>query len=56
MRRNDRWREAGADLGYAFWTRLRIGLAATYSERRSPIADLGIEGLLLGATVTFIPN
>jgi hypothetical protein len=56
VRRNDRAREAGADLGYAFWTRLRIGLAATYSERRSPIRDLGIEGLLLGGTVTFIPD
>ena len=56
VRRDDRAREAGADLGYAFWTRLRIGLAATYTERRSPIRDLGIEGLLLGATVTFIPD
>lgn len=56
VRRNDRAREAGADLGYAFWTRLRIGLAATYAERRSPIRDLGIEGLILGGTVTFIPN
>jgi putative beta-barrel porin BBP2 len=56
VRRDDRAREAGADLGYAFWTRLRIGLAATYSERRSPIRDLGIEGLLLGATVIFIPD
>lgn len=56
VRRNDRAREAGADLGYAFWTRLRIGLAATWAERRSPIRDLGIEGLILGGTVTFIPN
>ena len=46
----------GADLGYAFWTRLRIGLSAIYAERRSQIADLGIEGLLLGGTVTFIPD
>jgi hypothetical protein len=56
VRRDDRAREAGADLGYAFWTRLRIGLAATYAERRSPIRDLGIEGLILGGTVTYIPN
>jgi hypothetical protein len=54
-RRNDRAREAGADLGYAFWSRLRIGLAATWTERRSPIRDLGIEGLLLGGTVTYVP-
>ena len=56
VRRDDRAREAGADLGYAFWTRLRLGVAATYTERRSPIRDLGIEGLLLGGTVTFIPD
>jgi hypothetical protein len=56
VRRNDRAREAGADLGYAFWSRLRIGFAATYTERRSPIHDLGIQGLLLGGTVTFVPN
>ncbi len=56
VRRNDRAREAGADLGYAFWSRLRIGFAATYSERRSPIHDLGVDGLLLGGTITFIPN
>ena len=55
MRRNDRGREAGADLGYAFWNRLRLGLSADWSERRSPIADLGVEGLILGATVRFIP-
>ena len=56
VRRDDRAFEAGADLGYAFWNRLRIGLSAVWSERRSPIADLGVEGLLLGATVNFIPD
>jgi hypothetical protein len=56
VKRDDRGREAGADLGYAFWNRLRIGLSASWSERRSPIADLGVDGLILGATVMFIPN
>jgi hypothetical protein len=56
IQRNDRVREAGADLGYAFWSRFRIGFAATYTERRSQVADLGIEGLLLGGTITFIPK
>jgi hypothetical protein len=53
--RDDAGWEVGADLGYAFWTGLRIGAAATWSERRSTINDLGVEGLLLGATVTYVP-
>jgi hypothetical protein len=56
VRRNDRAREAGADLGYTFWNRWRIGLAVAYAERRSAIADLGVQGLIFGATVTFVPN
>jgi len=55
VRRNDRGGEAGADLGYAFWSHLRIGLSANWSERRSSISDLGVEGLLLGATVNYVP-
>jgi hypothetical protein len=53
--RDDTVREAGAELGYTFRSRLRIGAGATYTERRSTIADLGIEGLLLGGTITFTP-
>jgi putative beta-barrel porin BBP2 len=55
IRRNDRGAEAGADLGYAFWAHLRIGLSANWSERRSTISDLGVEGLLLGATINYVP-
>ena len=53
--RDDTVLEAGAELGYTFRARLRIGAAAAYTERRSTIADLGIEGLLLGGTITFTP-
>jgi hypothetical protein len=53
--RDDRAVEAGADLGYTFWNKLRIGFAATYSERRSTVDDLGVDGLLLGGTITFVP-
>jgi hypothetical protein len=53
--RDDTVREAGAELGYTFRARLRLGAGATYTERRSTIADLGIEGLLLGGTITFTP-
>jgi hypothetical protein len=53
--RDDTAREAGADLGYVIRRHLRIGLAAGYTERRSTIADFGIRGLLVGATITYIP-
>jgi hypothetical protein len=53
LQRDDSAREAGADLGYRFPWGLRIGLGATYTDRRSQFADLGLEGLLLGATVTY---
>lgn len=53
--RDDTAWEAGADLGYVFRSRLRVGVAAGYTERRSTIADFGIRGLLVGATVTYTP-
>ena len=53
--RDDTVREAGAELGYTFRSRLRIGAGAAYTKRRSTFADLGIQGLLLGGTVTFTP-
>jgi hypothetical protein len=53
--RDDTVREAGAELGYTFRSRLRIGAGAAYTQRRSTFADLGIQGLLLGGTVTFTP-
>lgn len=53
--RDDKVREAGADLGYRFRSTLRIGVAAVYIERRSTFKDFGIEGLLVGGTVSFDP-
>jgi outer membrane receptor protein involved in Fe transport len=54
VRDDEAW-EGGADLGYTFRRHLRIGAAASYTERRSTIDDFGIEGLLVGGTITFTP-
>jgi len=54
--RDDKAWQAGADLGYYLRPKLRIGVAATYTKRRSSFADFGIRGLLLGGTVTYNPN
>jgi hypothetical protein len=54
--RNDGTWRGGADLGYYFRSRLRIGVAATYTERTSRFTDFGLQGLLVGATVTYRPN
>ena len=56
VRRDDHAREAGLDLGYRFGSRLRVGLAASYTSRSSTIADLGVHGLLVGGTVSYDPN
>lgn len=53
--RDDKVREGGADLGYRFRNRIRIGIAAVYTQRRSTFADFGIQGLLVGGTVTYTP-
>jgi hypothetical protein len=53
--RRDRVREAGAEIGYQFRPRVRIGLTATYSERRSTFETFGVEGLLAGLTVKYNP-
>jgi Putative beta-barrel porin 2 len=54
VRDDDAW-EGGADLGYTFRRHLRIGIAASYVDRRSTIDDFGIDGLLVGGTITFTP-
>lgn len=53
--RNDRVREAGAELGYQFRSRVRMGVTAIYTERRSNIETFGVKGLLAGFTVTYNP-
>jgi Putative beta-barrel porin 2 len=55
IREDEVW-EAGANLGYLFGSRLRIGVGATYTDRRSTFADFGIRGLVVGGTVSFNPN
>jgi len=44
----------GADLGYT-WNRLRVGLTAGYQKRYTAHSDLGIDGLLLGASIVYNP-
>jgi hypothetical protein len=53
--RNDRIREAGGELGYQFRPRVRVGVSAFYSKRRSTISTFGVEGLLAGLTVQYNP-
>jgi hypothetical protein len=54
-RRDDVAHQALAELSYRVFRQLRMGVTAAYSERRSQIADLGVDGLLVGGTVTFTP-
>ncbi len=53
--RDDRVREAGAEFGYQFRRRVRIGVTATYTSRESPFDSFGVEGLLAGLTVQYNP-
>jgi len=53
--RQDRIREAGAELGYQFRTRVRMGLTLTYTTRTSSFDVFGIEGLLAGFTLQYNP-
>jgi hypothetical protein len=53
--RDDEVWQAGADLGFRFRSHYRLAFGATYTDRRSRFDDFGIEGLLLGATLTYIP-
>jgi hypothetical protein len=53
--RNDRIREAGAELGYQFRSRIRAGVNVSYSDRVSTIETFGVEGLLAGFTLQYNP-
>ena len=53
--RDDRVREVGAEFGYQFRPRVRIGVTATYTTRESPFETFGVEGLLAGLTVQYNP-
>jgi hypothetical protein len=53
--RDDQVHEAGAEFGYQFRTRVRIGVTATYTTRESAFETFGIKGLLAGLTVRYSP-
>lgn len=53
--RSDEAQEGGASLQYRFRSHLAIGVVASYLARKSSIAYFEIDGLLIGATVTFNP-
>jgi hypothetical protein len=53
--RDDSAWEAGAELGYQFRTRVRVGGTLRYTKRYSNIETFGIDGLIAGLTVTYNP-
>lgn len=55
VRSDDEW-FGGANLGFRFRSWFRVGFEARYSERNSNFDDLGVEGLLLGVTITATPG
>jgi hypothetical protein len=55
VRKDTAW-SGGVDFGYQFRSRVRVGVAATYLDRQSNFRDLGIQGVLVGATVKYTPQ
>lgn len=53
--RDDKVWQAGVDFGIRFRSHYRLGVGATYTDRHSTFEDFGIEGLLAGATLRYIP-
>lgn len=54
--RSDIIREAGADLGYTFRPKLRMGIIAKYTDRDSTFSYFGVQGLVVGFNAQFNPN
>jgi len=54
--RRDRSWSGGLNIGYTFRSRLRLGVGAVYNDRYSNYSDFGVDGLLLGASLTLNPN
>ena len=54
--RRDIIREAGADLGYTFRPKFRMGIIATYTDRDSSFSYFGVQGLVVGFNAQFNPN
>jgi len=53
--RDDRVREGGLTLTQLFRRHWRAGFTAAWSSRASAFDDLGVAGLLLGGTLTYVP-
>lgn len=53
--RDDSLREGGLTLTQLFRRHWRAGFTAAWSSRNSVFDDLGVAGLLLGGTLTFVP-
>ncbi len=54
-RRDDVVKRVSLDLGYYVFTKMRVGAKGSYSDRESVFSDLGVDGLLLGLTVAYVP-
>jgi len=54
IREDEGW-EGGANLGYTFRRRLRLGVGVEYTRRSSTFDDLGLNGALVGFTVSYTP-
>ena len=50
---DDQWWEASADLGYAFFSKIRVGVLARYSQRQSNYSDFGVDGLTVGFSIRY---
>jgi hypothetical protein len=53
--RDDRSRQAGLNFGYTFRPDVRVGVDVSYTTRESNFEYFGIEGLIVGFTVNYIP-
>jgi hypothetical protein len=54
-KRNDKYRQVGADLGYFVRPRLRVGVGASYGDQSTTIDYFGVNGLIVGLTVRYNP-
>lgn len=55
VREDDEW-YGGANLGVRFRDWFRVGVEARYSDRNSNFSDFGVEGLIVGVTVSAVPG
>jgi len=53
--RDDRSRQAGLNFGYTFRPDVRVGVDVSYTTRESNFEYFGVEGLIVGLTVNYVP-